>query len=104
MFIYLENYLKIHGYNYKFTMFVNQWSPDIESTDNGDYSLGWFATDMDIYKNFKFDNWFFVDDQKNCFYEYAKKRHLLGPDKFHPLAEAHQLFAENIVLPIILEE
>ena len=72
-FLNLQNYLEINGYRYRFTNFINFWDPTIESTVQGDYSLGHFAKNMEIYKNFDFTNWFFIDDLKNGLYEYAKK-------------------------------
>ena len=50
-----------------------------------------------MYKNLNFDNWFFVDQQKNSFYEYAKWNNMLNDDKFHPAPPAHVKYAEQFV-------
>ena len=38
-FINLENYLKVHGYQYRFSSFVNYWDPQVESSSTGEYSI-----------------------------------------------------------------
>ena len=96
-FVNLENYLKVRNYKFKFTSFINQWQVDKQSADNGDYSLGYFASNFAMYKNLNFDNWFFVDQQKNSFYEYAKWNNMLNDDKFHPAPPAHLKYAEQFV-------
>lgn len=100
-FLNLENSLV--GYKFKFTSFINFWDPNIESGPSGDYSLGHFGPKLQIYDRIKFNNWFFVDEKRNGFYEFAKKLNLLSEDDFHPDITAHKKFAEEIVIPNIQE-
>lgn len=100
-FINLENFLKVNGYKYKFTSFQNYWSPLIESTQaTGDYSIGWFGKNISLYKNFNFSDWFFVNENKDCLFEYSESRKLIDHTA-HPTTQGHQMFAENVVLPAI---
>lgn len=98
-FTRLTDYTNSRGFLYKCTSFVNYWRPDAESVDMGMYSLGHFSRDMPMYKNFNFSPWFFTDSKRNCFYEFAKDQGLIGQDGYHPDAQAHKLFANNIVIP-----
>jgi hypothetical protein len=94
----LQGYLESKGYRFKFTSFVNYWNPINMSGINGEFSIGYFAKDLFMYKNLNFENWFFTDAQRNCFGEYALERGLTTADGFHPTEEAHRLYAENIVV------
>jgi hypothetical protein len=100
-FINLENYLKVHGYQYKFTSYVNYWNPDTESNFNsGNYSIGYFLNDQPIYQNYDFLNWFFINDQRDCLAEFAKNLNALD-NTGHPTTKGHYEFAKNIVVPHI---
>ena len=100
-FVNLDDYLKVRGYNYKFTSFYNQWQEDIECTDFGEYILEYYVKDLPIYKNFNFNSWFFINESKDSLWEYAKQHQLLADDGFHPSVEAHKQFAQEYVIPII---
>jgi hypothetical protein len=102
-FVMLESYLQQRNYNFKFTSFYNQWETNRESSDAGDYLLSHYAQDLAIYKNFDYSNWFFVDEEKNSLWEFAKKHNMIADDHWHPNAEAHKLYAEQIVWPNIKE-
>lgn len=100
-FINLENYLKVHKYQYKFTSYVNYWNSDeLSNFNSGDYSIGFFCKDYPLYQNYDFSNWFFVDQQKNCLAEFALKVGELD-DTGHPTIIGHNSFTEQIVLPAI---
>ena len=101
-FINLENYLKLYGFNYKFMSFINYWNPSVESVYTGDYSIGYFAKDIELYKSFNFDNWIFSDNDKNGIFELAQSRpDGLSNDGFHPSAVVQQIFADETILPQI---
>ena len=98
-FVNLENYLKTHRYNYRFTSFLNYWKPaDIEKY--GELSIGLNAQQTAMYKNFDFSNWFFINDKQDCFGEYAQQRNQLDNTN-HPTGECHWAFANNIVIPTL---
>jgi hypothetical protein len=97
----LENYLKTHNYQYRFAGFVNQWSDAFDhSPICGDYSLGHFLEDITMYKNYSFDNWIFVDQERNCLGEFASRIGQLD-STMHPTSTAHKLFAEKVVIPAL---
>ena len=100
-FINLENYLKVHGYNYKFTVDVNCWTPANEGTEfYGDHSIGYFCADLPIYQNFDFSNWFFINDQKDGLGQFIKYEKTFT-DTLHTSAPTYEKFAEQIVIPQI---
>lgn len=100
-FINLENYLKVKGYQYLFTSYCNYWNHDAESSPiSGDYSIGHFLKDSAVYKNFDFDNWFFVDSDQNCLGEFADSRGLMDSTR-HPTHAAHEQFVQEVVVPRI---
>lgn len=95
-FLALENYLKVRGYRYFFTNFMNIWSAQ-KLGHYGEYQIN--PSDYVLSKDFDFSQWFFVDEQKNGFAEFALKRHqLIG---HHPSGIAHRDFAHEIVLPLL---
>jgi hypothetical protein len=99
-FINLENYLKIHGYQYQFTSFVNYWNPLNESSKIANqYSIPYFCNKHKIYQNYKMTNWFFVNDQRDCLAEFSIDINELDHTT-HPTVEGHRKFAEQIVLPM----
>jgi len=99
--INLESYLQAHGYQYRFTGYFNQWTDQADHSHiSGDYSLGYFLKDIPTYKNYSFKNWIFVDQQRNCLGEFASDLDLLD-HTHHPLAAAHQMFAEKIIIPAL---
>jgi hypothetical protein len=100
-FVNLENYLKVQGYRYKFTSYVNYWDPESESNFNaGDYSIGHFCKDYPLYQKYDFSNWFFVNDKKDCLAEFAKDSHQLD-NTGHPTDLGHNQFVEQVVMPVI---
>jgi hypothetical protein len=97
----LENYLKANGYQYRFAGYVNQWSESIDHSPlSGDYSIGHFLKDVPMYKNYSFDNWVFVDQERNCLGEFAMSLGKLD-DTSHPTNTAHRLFAEQVIIPAL---
>jgi hypothetical protein len=101
--INLENYLKVHGYQYRFAGYVNQWtSAQDHSPLSGDYSIGYFLKDMPVYDQYKYDSWIFVDQERNCLGEFAKNINELD-QTVHPTELAHRLFANNIILPQLID-
>lgn len=98
-FILLESYLKQKGYRFLFTSFINYWSTDNEYPllSVGEYNLGWLCKEQNIYKNFDFDNWVFVNSNKDCIGEFAWDE--LSNGDAHPRDEMHQRFVKEILLP-----
>jgi hypothetical protein len=97
----LENYLKVNGYQYRFAGYINQWTTETDhSPIVGDYSIGHFLKDVPIYKNYNFNNWIFVDQQRNCLGEFASSIGELDATS-HPTTTAHRLFAEQIIIPAL---
>jgi hypothetical protein len=99
-FLNLENYLKVQDYHYRFTSFVNYWDSNTEFVSEGNYSIGYFCKNYPIYQKYDFSNWFFVNEQKDCLAEFAKKLGELDNTR-HPTETAHEKFVEEIVLPIV---
>lgn len=99
----LENYLKVHRYQYRFTGYVNQWT-DVQdhSALSGDYSIGHFLKNIPIYNQYKYNSWIFVDQERNCLGEFAKNMNELDQTG-HPTELAHCKFAKNIVLPQLID-
>jgi len=100
-FVNLENYLKLNDYNYQFTSYVNFWHAEKESNHlSGDYCIGYFCKDYAIYKDYKFTNWFFVNEQKDCLSEFVDAINEFDETR-HPSTQGHNLFYDQVVLPRI---
>lgn len=96
-----RTFLESHGYNYKFMSYVNYWSGNAGILSrNLDFSLTVHCEGNPLLNQLG-DQWIWASPNKDCFFEYAKNRKLLNDDEFHPNQEAHQLFADNIVIPNI---
>jgi hypothetical protein len=99
-FMSLENYLKVHGYQYRFTSFVNYWNPAVETSKSRDYSIPYFCSKHPIYQNYKMTNWFFVNEHRDCLAEFSMDIDELDHTG-HPTEIGHRKFTEQIVLPML---
>ena len=101
-FIQLHSYLKHKNFNFYFTNYFNTWNKEVESTNGGDYCLAHFLekAKAPMYKNFDFDNWFFIDSRKNCLGDFASNLGQLD-DTGHPTVLAHEKFADTVVIPLL---
>jgi hypothetical protein len=98
-FACLESYLKMRGYQYRFTNFWNCWNINVESTPvTGDYTIGYFCKDHAVYQNYDFSNWIFVNDQRDCLGEFVMDINELD-NTGHPTVVGHTKFVEQIVMP-----
>ena len=97
----LEHYLKDRGYAYWFMSYHNYWRADQQSITTGEYTLGWFARDLEMYQRMQFDRWLFLDDQKDCIFEFCRDRNLLGRDGWHPSPEGHKTWFHQVIQPMI---
>lgn len=99
----LENYLKANGYHYRFSSFVNYWSTSSEYNKfTGDYSIDFFLKDSPVYQNFNFDPWIFVNSDRDCLGEFAQLINELD-NTMHPTELGHQTFAEQIIIPRLID-
>jgi hypothetical protein len=110
-FIMLESYLKIKGYQFLFTSFINYWGnqrPYYEITNDHvgrpnqvttDPMIGYHCNQYPMFKKFDFDHWVFVNDQKDTICEFA---HRQDPrESWHPSNAMHERFTREILLPRI---
>lgn len=99
-FILLGGYLKSKGYRYIFTSYANYWDKHHEycPTTEVDPSIGYHCARIPLYQNFDFSNWFFINDNKDCFGEYAI-HDIRYQDDAHPAPETHRKFLEDVMLP-----
>jgi hypothetical protein len=97
-----KEFLTAHGFNYKFLSYVNYWQ---DTTDwiggNPDFSITYYAKDNVLLNNLG-KHWIWVNDKKDCLYEWAKDNNTLDLHK-HPTAAGHQRFAKEIVVPHLTE-
>ena len=101
-FILLETYLRSKGYQYLFLSYANYWDQSQEycAATEVDPNIGYYCADTALYKNFDFDNWIFLNQQKDCFAEFALDD-IRNRDDAHPSADTHQRFAVEILLPCL---
>ena len=97
----LRNFLENNGYAYKFMSYVNYWqdSPDWY-TPNLDFSITHYAQNDPLLLGLG-DQWIWVNEQKDCLYEFAKSRNMLLDDGFHPTQQAQEMFFDQVVKPQI---
>lgn len=102
-FIQLRSYLRDKKFNFYFTNYFNTWNPTVESTVGGDYCIAHFCgiENLPMYKNFNFEDWFFVDNNKSCLGDFAININQLD-NTGHPTKIAHEKFADLVVTPLLL--
>ena len=97
--IQTRDFLKNNGYSFWFMSYVNYWQNTPDYVSDMDLSMGYHTPTLASVSDDA--NWIWVNDNKDCFYEYAKARQLLSGDGFHPDEQAHQEFAREFVVPKI---
>ena len=97
----LRNFLENHGYTYKFMSYVNYWQDSPEwYSPNLDFSITHYAQGDPLLYDLG-EQWIWVNERKDCLYEFAKSRNMLLDDGFHPTQQAQEMFFDQIVKPHI---
>lgn len=99
-FIFLENYLKVRGYKFLYINSGNCWKTQDPCFYSGNYSIGYFCSNIPTYKNYSLENWLFINDNFEGLYEFSKSRNELDSTD-HPTQAGHYAFADEIVIPAI---
>jgi hypothetical protein len=100
----LENYLRLHGYQFRFMSYVNYWRPDTESADmGGDYSIPFFFGDSHLYQHLDWDHWIFSNADRDGLGEFARDRGQLDSTA-HPTHDAHRAWALEFVRPHLAQD
>jgi len=100
--IQTKEFLTLHGFKFNFMSYVNYWTKVKYFVSDMDLSIGFHAPKLA--EKIKSDpSWIWVDSNHNCFYEFAKTRDLISDDGFHPNEQAHQEFAQEIIIPHLQE-
>lgn len=97
----LTDYFSENKYHYKFTSFLNYWKPSFV-VDYGEYGLDHHCKHIPLYQKFDFSNWFFTDNDKNTFGEFATSINEIDGTN-HPTGIAHEQFATKFVIPSLKE-
>lgn len=97
--IQTREFLKHNGYSFFFMSYVNYWQPTADYVSDMDLSIGYHIPELASVSDTT--DWIWINENKDCFYEYAKTRQLIGADGFHPDEQAHRDFACEIVVPKI---
>lgn len=100
-FKYLEDYLTLNKYRFKFTSFINYWI-DGAIIKHGEFAMGHYCKHVPLYQNFDFSNWVFIDNEKNSFGELAKDMNQLDHTQ-HPTVIAHKYYAKEFIIPALKE-
>ena len=95
--IKLQNYLKVNNKKYLFCTYINYWNQAVDwNTRDGDFSINTIPS-LDRYVNqIDFSNWIFSDNDKNGYYELAKKDNFFEKDGHHPGVQAGLIWGEII--------
>lgn len=99
LFLHLQNYLLVRGYKWAFTTFMNLWYLSVVDQGETDFRIGSKA--YSLTRDFDFSHWFFTDDNRNGFAEFALQYDANETVDGHPSELSHARFAKEIVLPSI---
>jgi hypothetical protein len=94
----LESYLQNHEILYKFMSYVNYWNDQQESTANGDFCIPTFTAHLPMYQQLNLRNWIFVNNQKDCIFEFCRDNSCISDDGFHPSLQGHELFVDTVMM------
>lgn len=97
----LADYLDRNGYQYKFTSFLNYWNVK-EEVVRGEFVIENHCKNLPLLHTFDFSHWFFIDENKNTFGEYATNLNQID-HTHHPTGLAHEQFAQEFVIPALKE-
>jgi len=97
-FLHLKNYLACEGYQFAFTSFMNLWNPSAVDQGEIEFRIGQF--EFSLSRKFDFGPWFFANDQKDGFAEFALE-HGDPTINGHPSGQSHERFARDIVIPAL---
>jgi len=97
-FIKLQHYLESKGFSYAVTT-NNYHFDELEPTNiHGEFHLGYFCKDLDLYKNFACKNWFYANKNQGI-NDYAFSMNQLH--NRHATELAHKKFAEDAAIPYL---
>jgi len=99
----LESFLVARGFRYRFMSFTNCWDPSQESAGQTNWSVAHFARDTAMMMQWDFSPWVFVNQRRDGIYELCCQRDLISDDDFHPSPEGQRVFAEEFLIPNIVE-
>lgn len=94
--IKLQNYLKSKNIPYKFMSYVNYWKPTDVPEFNGDFSVTKFPELVPLLREINFDNFIFLNEQRDTIFDLAVSLNSFMTDGIHPGAEAHQQWASIV--------
>jgi hypothetical protein len=93
----LQNLLKAKGKKYYFMSYVNYWNDLEHVSPNGDFGVMNIPEVRHLVKEFEFNRWIFLNNDKDGIYELSKQHDSFKPDNFHPSDEMQQLWAARIL-------
>ena len=77
--------------------YVNYWNDLEHVSPNGDFGVMNIPEVRHLVKEFEFNRWIFLNDDKDGIYELSKQHDSFKPDNFHPSDEMQQLWAARIL-------
>ena len=93
----LQNFLVNLKIPFYFMSFCNFWN--IDNLPNSTFSMVGYKDHSQIQKltaMIDFDRWIFENENKDGYYEVAKKMNCFKPDKFHPGFEASRIWGQIV--------
>lgn len=95
--IKLQSYLESKNIKYFFMSYINFWNkPSNWNSKNMDRGLNNYPGLTNLIQEIHFDNWVFLNDQKDGIYELAEQSNGFIADGFHPNKEIDYLWSELV--------
>ena len=92
----LQNYFKQNNITYIMSSYVNYWT-SAERVADIDFGIGQYADLRYLVKKIDFDQWAFINDNKDGIYELAKQIDDIQEDGWHPDFIAHEQWADLLL-------
>lgn len=94
----LQGYLKSKNIKYYFMSYINYWNQSQDWTSpNLDQGLNNYPILNDTIKQIDFDQWIFLNDNKDGVFELAQSNNDFLDDKYHPGATTQRIWGEFIL-------
>ena len=92
----LQEFLKARNIKYIFSSYVNYWKTQDVPEFNGDFSVANLSGVAKIISAMDFDQWLFLDQDKNTIFDLALSHDDFMPDGIHPGSKSHTEWAHLV--------
>jgi len=100
--IKLQNHLKTRGIPYYFMSYINYWNrPADWVSKNCDRGLNNYGQLKPVIDQLDFDQWIFLNDNKDGIFELAEQHNSFMDDRYHPADDIHKMWFDIVLERVV---